>query len=154
MNDVSTKKIIKKIFAYHGIPESQELNSVWLHDLSAFSADKIEQAWNEWRGIADNDKRKPKSMELIRILKARSNPTAVYEEKESRKLKHGRSPVEDELIRRLKAMNKNNPNLMSEIKDCDSPKEKIAICTVAAGQGLNSNSSMGGLIKNINARIG
>lgn len=47
---------------------------------------------------------------------------------EREKLKEGRSFIEDELIRRLRTLIKNDPDLKENLKLAKTPKEKMVLC--------------------------
>jgi len=153
MLDDDKKKIFKKIFLYHAIPESPELNEIWGHDLIRFSAVEIKSAWDDWRMIAENERRKPKSFDLVRIIRSKTKPIGLIETENKGKLKFGRSETEDELIRRLQKMNKTNPKLLCEIQQCDSAKEKMALCAIAANMDIQNNALAKNLIESIHNSV-
>ncbi|MFW9929144.1 MAG: hypothetical protein ACFFD1_07115 [Candidatus Thorarchaeota archaeon] len=146
------KKLIKKIYIYHDIQESPELNEIWINDLIHYSTDLIHSSWNEWRMDENNLRRKPRPPDLIKIIKKKiinSRPLGINQKDKKEPLIKGRSIADDEIIKRMEKMKINNPNLLEELKKCKTVKEKMLICFSANEEDISNNKLINDIIKKI-----
>jgi hypothetical protein len=124
------QSLFKKIFLYHALVNETELKQIWVEDLAHFQTSEIEKAWFEWRTEATNEHKKPKSWDLVKLIKTARRQKIIPESKPDI-LKRGVSDTQDLLIEHLETMHKNMPDLMKTLKTCSSAPEKMLVCTAA-----------------------
>lgn len=150
INDLERNRLFKKIFVYHALTTDREFQQVWVDDLKSYFTKEIEYAWNQWRKEELNENKKPKSWDLVRIIKAERRKKIIPDNKPDI-LRKGISISQDRLLNDLEAIRQNNPNLMKEIAACEHPYEKILVCAVAMGKSTLMNEPvMKMIIKKLN----
>lgn len=124
------------IFDYYSIA-APALRNFWEKDLRGFSEQQIFDAFNEYRQNETTRHKKPKSLDIVDLIKKKINDKknqTIFSLRARDDLKRGRSFVEDILIERIERMKINNPRLEKMIKDCDRASEKLLICQIALGE--------------------
>jgi hypothetical protein len=125
--------LLYRIFAYHGYDKTDEdLKSIWREDLLEFTAEEIERAWDEWRKSDVNVNKRPRSYDLVRLIKAHRRPGPPMREYNST---DERRPADtEEMARNLRIMRRNNPNILRDIATAKSGAEKILVGLQALGK--------------------
>lgn len=125
--------LLYRIFAYHGYDKTDEdLKAVWREDLLEFTAAEIERAWDEWRKSDANVNKRPKSYDLVRLIKAGRRPAPPIREYGAT-LEH-RPPDTPEVAEALRTMRRNNPNILRDIACAKTGAEKMLVGFRALGK--------------------
>jgi hypothetical protein len=134
VDELKFEKVIKTIFLYHNIEQSQELNQIWREDLQNFPSKIIYDAWNQWRKDPRNEGKRPKSWDIVLAIKNLGYSLDNKNTNDEENLKNpvaGRSLADDLLIQQQKTMRDNVPDLDDQLKKCTTLRERVALCLKA-----------------------
>jgi len=129
------KRLFEMIFEYHNLNlQSQALQTIWNEDLAQFSANEIKSAWDEWRMCENNARSKPKSADLLLILKSKKKNTLALTQTD--RTQYYQAPPSDDwrvaaVNTYINTMKKNNPHLHEDIQLTQDGAEKALICASA-----------------------
>jgi hypothetical protein len=125
-------QLMKKIWAYHRLPDQESLKQTWKDDLSSFAVPELENAWNCWRKDPRNENKFISSVNILQLI--RKNKNVLRETFHRDVLIRGVSFSTDILMDKLEAMEKNVPDLKKQMAAAKTPCEKILWGLVASGE--------------------